>query len=400
MYGIVPSGFNLGVIVPLIKNPNDDISSKDNYRGITLSPVVSKLFEIVIIEIAKCKLISSDLQFGFKPKSSCSHAVACLRAVVKHYNNSGSTVTLCALDISKAFDRVDHYKLMSMLIQRHFPRCIIDVLLNWFNNCCSCVRWGDAMSSVFPVISGVRQGGVLSPLLFAIFMDNLINRLQISGLGCVLNQTYFGCLIYADDIMLISQSVVSMQKMLNICDEFANDVDVKFNTTKSSAMRIGDRFKVNCAPLILAGNHLQYVKEFKYLGVNIVSGRGFRTTFDHVKVKFYRTFNAILSKSRASNSELISVQLLKSYCLPFLTYACEALCLAKTELKSLDRCMRLSISKIFGMLSNDNIDNVYDMLCLPMITDIYNFKKQNLIGGLLCNDYYKEIIPILYDELY
>jgi len=164
--------------------------------------------------------------------------VACLRAVIKHYNNNGSTVTLCALDISKAFDRVDHYKLMTMLMERMFPKCIIDVILNWFKNCCSCVRWDDAMSSVFPVMAGVRQGGVLSPLLFAIFMDNLINRLQRSGLGCVLNQTYFGCLIYADDIMLISQSVTNMQKMLNICDEFATDVDVKFNTAKFQAMHI------------------------------------------------------------------------------------------------------------------------------------------------------------------
>jgi len=119
---------------------------------------------------------------------------------------------------------------------------------------------------------------------------------------------------------------------------------------------------------MLAGNQLHYVKEFKYRRVNTVSGRRFHTTFEHAKVKFYKTFNAILSKSRASNSELISVQLLKSYCLPFLTYAAEALCLGENDLKSLERCTRLSISKIFGMLSNDNVNIICEMLYIIFIS--------------------------------
>ena len=70
---VVPTNFGCGMIIPLIKNRDGDASSSDNYRGITLSPVISKLFELVLMEMVGDKLTSSYLQFGFKSKSSCNH---------------------------------------------------------------------------------------------------------------------------------------------------------------------------------------------------------------------------------------------------------------------------------------------------------------------------------------
>jgi len=75
-------------------------------------------------------------------------------------------------------------------------------------------------------------------------MDVLISRLQQSGLGCKMFQQYFGCIVYADDIILLSHSVNAMQAMLKICEQFALDLDVKFNSSKSMVMRIGERFNV------------------------------------------------------------------------------------------------------------------------------------------------------------
>jgi len=111
-------------------------------------------------------LQSDELQLGFKRKSSCAHAVFALRSVVDHYCKSGSTVTVCTLDISKAFDRVDHYQLLSLLMDRKVPRYFTTVILSWFQCCVAAVRWGSGLSSVFTVSAG---GGLLSPLLFAIY---------------------------------------------------------------------------------------------------------------------------------------------------------------------------------------------------------------------------------------
>ena len=181
------------------------------------------------MEMVGDKLTSSPLQFGFKKNSSCNYAVFTLRMLVKHYCSTGSTLTLCALDIPKAFDRVNFYGLLNALMTRQFPKIFVSIMFDWLQKSVCLVRWASCLSSVFPVTAGVRQGGLLSPAHFAIYIDDLIVRLKASKFGCHLNGVYYGCLVYADDILLLSHSVQTMQYMLDICDSYAIDYDLKFN---------------------------------------------------------------------------------------------------------------------------------------------------------------------------
>ena len=206
-------------------------------------------------------------------------------------------------------------------MNRHAPKYFINVMFSWFQCCVSAVRWGCALSSYFQIHAGVRQGELLSPMLFSVYMDVLINRLRQSRLGCKVLQQYFGCILYADDIILQSHSLTAMSAMLDICEKFAFDFDVKFNSLKSTVARIGERFDAECAPLILDGSDSQYVQCFKYLGVHILAGKHFSCCVKNVRMKFYRTFNCIHCRSKGANSELVSLQLFKSYCLPFMLYA-------------------------------------------------------------------------------
>ena len=141
-------------------------------------------------------------------------------------------------------------------MDRNIPRMAIGVLLDWLQKSFACVRWGRALSFWYRITAGVRQGGILSPVLFAIYMDTLIARLRSLGLGCRIFDNYYGCLLYADDILLLSQSVNAMRLMLAICEQFASEFDLKFNSSKSVAMRIGVRYKVQCAALSLCGGQL------------------------------------------------------------------------------------------------------------------------------------------------
>jgi len=132
-------------------------------------------------------------------------------------------------------------------------------------------------------------------------MDVLIGNPQRSGYGCrFLSGEFYGCIFYADDIMLLSHSLNAMQFMLKICDDFAIDYDLKFNAEKSVAMRFGPRHNVICEPLKLAGKELQFVQSLKYLGVFLVSAKHFKCTIDHIKVKFYRVFNCLYYRSKAA----------------------------------------------------------------------------------------------------
>jgi len=134
---MVPDDFGKGVVIPLLNNVDGNKFITDNYRGITLSPVISKLFKMVLLSQFKDQLTSDPLQFGCKPKSSCIHAVFTLKSVVDYYTRNGCTVTVCALEIPKAFDRVDHYKLC-VLIDRSLPKQFIGMLSDWLAKCCVC----------------------------------------------------------------------------------------------------------------------------------------------------------------------------------------------------------------------------------------------------------------------
>jgi len=132
-YGMVPDAFGQGIIIPLVKNVDGDKTVSENYRSSTLSPVISKLFESVLLDLFSDQLCSDNLQFGFKSRSSCSHAIFTLRTIVDHYVKDASTVTISALDISKAFDRVDHFALLRLLIKRQLPNNFFIILRDFFS---------------------------------------------------------------------------------------------------------------------------------------------------------------------------------------------------------------------------------------------------------------------------
>ena len=400
LHGIVPSAFGQGIVIPLVKNTNGNIADSSNYRGITLSPVISKIFELLMMDMVKDKLISSDLQFGFKPNSSCSHAILALQAGVKHICDSGGTATLCALDISKAFDRVNFYGLFKILIDCLFPKSFIDLLLDWFSKCISCVRWNGILSSPFVLYAGVRQGGLLSPALFAMYIDKLIQLLKSSGFGCRYNGTYIGCLCYADDIILISHSVTVMQNMLDLCDVFSADLDVRFNTMKSVAMRIGSRYDAVCADLTLSGGIIQYVQSLKYLGVSIKANRTFICNFDHVKAKFYRTFNCIYAKSFAGNSELITLELLRSCCLPILLYVSESLVFRACDINSLNNCINTAVAKIFRVSFGDNLDFIRQMTGLTNLRILISERRSRFLSKVHQSPLFRPLMPLFYDRMF
>jgi len=127
--------------------------------------------------------------------------------LVKHYCSTGSTLTLCALHISKAFDRVSFYGLLNALMTRQFPNIFVSMMFDWLQKSVRLVREASCFSSVFPNTAGVRQGDLLSPALFTVYIDDLIVRLKASKFGCHLNSAYYGCLVHADDILLLRDSV-------------------------------------------------------------------------------------------------------------------------------------------------------------------------------------------------
>ena len=129
--GYVPNDFGLGIMIALHKDTKLDPAKCDNYRCLTISSVLSKLFEYVLADKFQDFLTTSDVQFGFKMGVGCSDAIYTVRSVVDHYVRNGNTVTITALDISKAFDKISHFALYYKLMKRGAPKCFINILISW-----------------------------------------------------------------------------------------------------------------------------------------------------------------------------------------------------------------------------------------------------------------------------
>ena len=150
------------------------MSDSSNYRAITLSQIFVQMYETLEKSKFGYFLPQSDHQFGFKPGLSTSHAIYSLKKTVDYFTGNGSRVFLSFLDCSKAFDRISHWGLFVKLIKQNVPLCfLLSVMYLYLNMSCT-VKWNEKMSGSFDIPTGTKQGGILSPNLFSMYMHNLI----------------------------------------------------------------------------------------------------------------------------------------------------------------------------------------------------------------------------------
>jgi len=186
LHGYVPNSFGLSYTVPLLRDKNSCKCLKvDDFRGISITCVISKVLEHCVLDRFNTFLATSDNHFGFKKTTEYSHAIYIARSVITNYVQAGSsTVNVGALDISKAFDKVDHLGLFVKLMKRRVPNVLLDTLENCFSKCYTCVRWCSVWSSFFGINCGVRQGGVLSPHVFGVYIDDVLKTVHLHRNGC------------------------------------------------------------------------------------------------------------------------------------------------------------------------------------------------------------------------
>lgn len=192
--------------------------------------------------------------------------------------------------------------------------------------------------------------------MFAIYIDDIVYKIEAAGTGCFLGLVCFSIFLYADDMLLLAPSINALQQLINICEQELCELDLSINTKKSVCTRIGPQYNAECCSVQTSnGKCLDWVDNLRYLGIFIIRGKSFRCCFDNAKKAFYRAFNAIYGKVGKLASEEVVLSLIKFKCLPCLLFGLDACPINKTEARSLDFCATRVLMKVFKTFSNDVI---------------------------------------------
>ena len=274
-HGYISLALMLPTLISLVKDKLGDITSSNNYRSIALSSLILKVIDWVVLLLHKDGLNIDELQFGFQQDTSTNMCTWLAVETIEYFLRNGSDVFACVMDMTKAFDKVQHSKLFWKLVEKGIPPIYIRLLLEMYEKQQANVRWNGVLSNPFPVTNGVKQGAVLSPILYCIYIDGLFTCLRKEKTGCWVNGNYVGIVAYADDLLLLSPTINGLQEMTKTCEDYGNTYNLTFSTdpvlkkckTKCLAFLKKER---NLKNIKLKGRDLPWVDAAKHLGLRIM----------------------------------------------------------------------------------------------------------------------------------
>ena len=274
IHGHVSNILLIATIIPLIKDKTGDIESSDNYRSIALSSVILKIFDWIVMTLFGNTLGLDELQFSYQKNCSTTMCTWLVVENIGHYTRNGSEVFTCFMDMKKAFDLVKHSLLFKKLVERKMPAIFLRLLLYMYMHQSAKVKWNGSISDAFSILNGVKQGAVLSAILFCVYIDDLIKELRRNRDGCWVENRYVGIAIYADDIVLLSPSLDGLQNMVDTCSGYAKKYHLTFSTNENP-----DKSKTKCMAFLKKDRNLRniklnkkdlpWVKTIKHLGSTI-----------------------------------------------------------------------------------------------------------------------------------
>ena len=218
-----------------------------------------------------------------------------VKETVNYYLSNDSNVYSCCVDLSKAFDRVKHDKLFQLLIDRKVPGLFLRIIMDMYEHQTMRTVWNKRYSNSFETINGVRQGGIISPILFCVYVDTLLKQLETDGIGCWVRGQFYGAIGYADDLKLLSPNVKGLKHMLEICERFGQTYGVKYNPTKTVCILYAKQQPRHKPRMKLCGHELVWVNSVKHLGHVITCNLSENVDIRSKKCDLFGRVNTVLS---------------------------------------------------------------------------------------------------------
>ena len=321
-----PASLGTGLIFPIYKA--GDVSDPGNYRGITVGPVIAKLFAMIldarITDWTEDHNIRARGQAGFRRDFRTTDNIFVLRSLLEKYK--GKRLYCCFVDFKKAFDTVPRHMLWAVLHNIGIRGDMLRCLQSMYGHDTACVFTPEGLSATFSCGMGVKQGCPLSPNLFGLFVDGI--EKHILELDCdapSLGDILVPLLLFADDLTLISESVRGLQLQLNALHVYCRDYGLTVNISKTKAVYFHMRESTVVDTVFYDGKPIERVQSFRYLGAHFHATKGFAFAAEQLLAAAKKALHALHRRCIALRitDPLLKTKLFDALVGPVLNYACE-----------------------------------------------------------------------------
>ena len=340
-------------------NPN-------NYQPISILSALSKVFEKLIYKsmlkfINKHKVFAKE-QFGFRQKRCCQQAIISATEFIRDILDRRFSGAACFLDLTKAFDSIDHKILLRKLEFYGFRGVTNRFLESYLSNRSQRVYANGRLSQAEPFTCGVPQGSVLGPLLFLLHINDLPASLSESKVT-----------LYADDTSILTadklDSTEHLQREVTKADDWCNQNRLTINSSKSETMFFGSNTPSN--QINLGSSSMERVSTFKFLGVWKDNKLNFNCHVDSV-MKRLAKFNGVLYKARSCFSQCNLLRFYDSYAKPIISYGILAYgTTSKAKMEKILIMQKRLLRTIFFLKRSQSVTHLFDDHGIETVYDLY-----------------------------
>ena len=365
--GCVPEDWKSACIVPLYKGKGDRREC-GSYRGISLLSVVGKVYGRVLIErVIECtdKAIGEE-QCGFRSGRGCIDQIFVVRQICEKMLEKHQDVFWAFMDLEKAYDRIDREALWQVLGVYGVGGCVLKGIQSFYVGSSACVRVGSDMSESFEVTVGLRQGCVMSPWLFNVYMDGVVREVKMRTLGRGLGmrardgqEWEVSQLLFADDTALVAVTEEKLQRLVQEFGVVCERRKLRVNVGKSKVMVCSRERQRTELSVRLKGEILEEVESFRYLGSKISKNAEISVEVEQRMKEGMATYGAMKSIWKVKEVGMnVKKALYESIIVPTVLYGGETWGLREAESKRLDVMEMKCLRSMCGVTRRDRFENV------------------------------------------
>lgn len=388
--GEIPQSWLKSTFVTLPKKSN--AKKCDEYRIISLMSHLLKTFLKIIHRrlYKKCEEHITRTQFGFRDALGTREALFAVQVLFQRCRDVNCDIYVCFVDYQKAFDRVKHDELLSLLEDIGIDDKDLRIIKNLYYNQTANIRVDNQLTEAISIERGVRQGCILSPMLFNVYSENIFKQaLDEYDEGILINGERINNIRYADDAIIFADSLEGLQTLMTRITETSQHYGLDLNTRKTKYMVISKRPILN-TQLTINQQLIERVESYTYLGTNLNS------QWDHsleIKQRIAKARTAFIRMSSVFRNHDLPLKtkifVLQCYTFPVLLYGAEAWTLSEASMKKLEAFEMWCYRRILRISWVDHVTNNEVLRRMGReceITAIIKKRKLEYLGHIMRNE--------------